>query len=157
MKVLMVCLGNICRSPIAEGVMRSKTTENLTDIVVDSAGTSSYHTGENPDPRAIDTAARNGVNISDQQARKISYNDFEEFDVILTMDQTVLDDVRSMTDDPAHLEKVHLFLEYSGTTSPKDVPDPYFGGEQGFRDVFTMIDDACERIMDRWQMMGITN
>jgi protein-tyrosine phosphatase len=137
--------------------MRSKTSNNELSVHVDSAGTSSYHTGENPDPRAIETARRNGVNISDQKARKVSIYDLDEFDVILTMDRTVFDDVRSMTDDPEQLDKIHLFLAYSGIHDPIEVPDPYFGGDQGFMSVYSMIDEACERIIDRWQMMGVTS
>ncbi len=153
----MVCLGNICRSPIAEGVMKAKVSGDQHDVGVDSAGTSSYHTGESPDPRAIQTARSNGVDIETQKARRIRHDDFEEFDVILAMDRSVFDDIRSMTDDPAHIDKIHLFLEYSGVHDPQEVPDPYFGGDQGFMHVYSMIDEACDRILDRWQMMGITN
>ena len=154
MKVLMVCLGNICRSPLAEGVLKSKLDKIDKDIEVDSAGVSDYHTGEAPDKRAIETAMEFGVDISGQHARRVRPEDFKTFDLILAMDNPVLEDLQEMADGPQELAKVSLFMSYSGLKDPSEVPDPYYGGAGGFDNVYKLIDDACERIMDRWHMMG---
>jgi low molecular weight protein-tyrosine phosphatase len=157
MKVLMVCLGNICRSPLAEGILKSKLHKLTEEVQVDSAGVIDYHQGEEPDHRAVNSANALGVDISDQRARKVQYEDFKTFDLILAMDKPVFEDLQSMAGSPEEKAKVHLFLKYSGLNNPLEVPDPYFQGPGGFDDVFKLIDDACERILDRWQMMGTNN
>ncbi len=155
MKVLMVCLGNICRSPLAEGILRSKLLKSGIAIDVDSAGVSDYHTGEQPDKRAIEVADEFGVDISSQRARKVQDQDFTEFDLILAMDKAVLEDLQFITQSIDVTSDIELFLNYSGLQDPVDVPDPYYGGHQGFVDVYKLIENACERIMDRWQMMDV--
>lgn len=146
-KILMVCLGNICRSPVAEGIMRSKLQEfNLEGVLVDSAGTSNYHTGEHPDKRSTANAKKHGVDISKLVARQFNENDFEEFDHIFVMDESNYTDVISMAKNSHHKKKVRMILEVLHPDTRMPVPDPYFGGEQGFEDVFILLDQACETI-----------
>ncbi|PWG06267.1 low molecular weight protein-tyrosine-phosphatase [Polaribacter aquimarinus] len=143
-KILMVCLGNICRSPLAEGILQSKV--NADTVFVDSAGTAAYHIGNKPDERSIDVAAKYGLNIRNQRARKFSVSDFDEFDMIYAMDesnyQNILDVARNKDDE----QKVQLILNESNPNSNLNVPDPYYGGNQGFENVYKMLDEACEII-----------
>lgn len=143
--MLMVCLGNICRSPIAEGVMKHKLKLYGIKAVVDSAGIVAFHAGEPPDSRAITVAGNHGIKIDDQIARKFELSDFEAFDLILTMDSEVHGDILRMASNKNHASKVSLFMRYAGM-EPSEVPDPYYGGRQGFESVFQMIDLACDRI-----------
>lgn len=143
-KVLMVCLGNICRSPLAEGILKSKV--NATSVFVDSAGTGGWHIGELPDPRSVDIARDNRIDITDQRCRKFSPKDFENFDWIYVMDRSNLSDVLSMATTEHHIKKVKMILDELGQESDLEVPDPYYGGEGGFERVFEMLDEACERI-----------
>ncbi len=140
----MVCLGNICRSPLAEGILQSKV--NADTVFVDSAGTAAYHIGNKPDERSIDVAAKYGLNIRNQRARKFSVSDFDEFDMIYAMDesnyQNILDVARNKDDE----QKVQLILNESNPNSNLNVPDPYYGGNQGFENVYKMLDEACEII-----------
>jgi protein-tyrosine phosphatase len=147
MRILMVCLGNICRSPMAEGILRNKAEECQLDIIIDSAGTGEWHIGENPDKRAVQTAKQYGVDISQSIARQFSTSDFHEFDRIYVMDKsnyyTVLDMARSEEDK----QKVFLLLNADQPDSNREVPDPYFGNGDGFTKVFIMMDKACEAII----------
>ena len=143
-KVLMVCLGNICRSPLAEGILKSKVDKTL--VFVDSAGTGGWHIGELPDPRSVDVARDNQIDITDQRCRKFSPEDFENFDWIYVMDRSNLSDVLSMASTEQHTKKVKMILDELGQESDLEVPDPYYGGEGGFDKVFKMLDEACERI-----------
>ncbi len=140
----MVCLGNICRSPLAEGILKEQLRNSGISIEVDSAGTSGWHAGEQPDKRSISIAREHHIDITDQKARKIDLSDFDRFDLIFAMDQSVYKDLRNIA--PAEtLNKVHLFLTYSGSEE-MDVPDPWYGGPEDFRHVFNMIREACRQI-----------
>lgn len=142
-RVLMVCLGNICRSPLAEGVLAGMT--DLSECEVDSAGTASYHLGKPPDQRSVRVAAAHGIDISRQRCRQFEAADFDRFDYIFAMDRENLDHIRRMARNPDDLKKARLLLE-AGGLGPKEVPDPYYGGPEGFEHVFGLIRDACQRI-----------
>lgn len=140
----MVCLGNICRSPLAEGIMQSKLPEGFT---VDSAGTISLHEGKHPDKRAIKIAANHGIDISKQKSRPIVPNDLEDFDRIFCMDMNNYEDVISMAKDEAQRAKITLVLEEAGFHGDEiEVPDPYWGDLQDFEEVYQMLDKATEKI-----------
>ena len=140
--VLFVCTGNICRSPTAEGILRHKTPE----LKVGSAGTHGYHIGSAPDSRSIETAASRGVDISGQQAQKFIAAHFDEYDLILAMDEGHYHHMKDMADqDNAH--KVHLFCDYVGIEKTRDVPDPYYGSNDGFDHVFDLIEDGIDRLL----------
>lgn len=143
----MVCLGNICRSPLAEGILRSKVDVNK--VFVDSAGTGSWHVGELPDPRSMDVAMKNGINISDQRGRQFSTRDFNEFDKIYVMDNSNKRDVIDLCSDPSMIPKVQLILDEIFPNENVDVPDPYYGGKSGFDDVFDLLDKACDEIVKK--------
>ncbi|AZA83006.1 protein-tyrosine-phosphatase [Chryseobacterium lactis] len=143
MKILMVCLGNICRSPLAEGIMKTKLPESFS---VDSAGTISLHEGEHPDKRAVRTAANHHIDISKQKSRPITRNDFKTFDKVYCMDIDVFEDVVSKTKNEEERQKVSLFLEVLGDQTNAEVPDPYWGDMKDFEDVFQLLDKGCDRI-----------
>lgn len=143
-KVLFVCMGNICRSPTAEGVFRHLVKqEQLEDFIeTDSAGTHAYHVGEPPDRRAQLTATNRGIDISDLKARRVHENDYEEYDYILAMDRDNLEILMSQT--PEHLaERISLFLDFAEDHPESEVPDPYYGGPMGFEQVFDMVNEAA--------------
>jgi len=147
-KVLFVCMGNICRSPSAEGVFR-KLVDNLelqADIEIDSAGTHSYHVGEPPDQRAQATALSRDIDLSDLRGRKFIPEDFKKFDYVLAMDQSNYQDMQAQNPGNGKAQ-LSLFLEFSRKHSEKEVPDPYYGGNQGFENVFNMIQDASEGLL----------
>lgn len=139
----MVCLGNICRSPLAEGIMKTKVPENF---LVDSAGTISMHEGKHPDKRAVKTAANHSVDISKQKSRPITKADFEMFDKIYCMDIDIYKDVISKSANEDQRRKVSLFLEALGDHKNTEVPDPYWGDMKDFEEVFQLIDRGCEAI-----------
>ena len=145
-KILMVCLGNICRSPLAEGIMLKLIRENNINMRVDSAGTSNYHIDEAPDKRTISNAAQHHVDLTSLRARQFKVSDFEKFDKIYVMDKSNLANVLALTSNDAHKIKVDLLLNTSHPNQDLEVPDPYFGGEQGFEDVFNLIYKACKHI-----------
>jgi len=149
MKILMVCLGNICRSPLAEGILRAKVNSRGLDIKVDSAGTGGWHIGQGPDPRAIDIANKYGIDISQQQARQFSSTDFEDFDIIYAMDDSNLSDIVSLANSNKDLEKVQLILNEINPEDNTPVPDPYYGGDDGFEKVYQLLDAACEIIIKK--------
>ena len=147
-KVLFVCMGNICRSPTAHGVFRELVRrEGLEDrIVIDSAGTHAYHVGNPPDRRAQATAVTRGIELSDLRARQVEERDFEHFDYILAMDEDNLAILRSQC-PPQHAHKVRLFLEFAPQRYEREVPDPYYGGVQGFEYVFDLVEEAAEGLL----------
>ncbi len=145
-KVLMVCLGNICRSPLAEGILKSKV--DPTSVKVDSAGTGGYHIGERPDPRSIAIARKHGLDISNQRCRKFTRGDFENFDIIYAMDQSNYENIVALADSDEAVNKVKLLLE-EAQIGIREVPDPYYGGESGFETIFRMIEKACNAIAGR--------
>ena len=139
----MVCLGNICRSPLAEGIMRSKLSDNF---IVDSAGTGGWHTGELPDKRSISTAKNRGIDITNQRARQFKKSDFNTFDYIFVMDNSNYKDVLALAPNEEAKSKVKLILNEIFPNENVDVPDPYYGGQDGFENVFDMLNQACEEI-----------
>lgn len=144
----MVCLGNICRSPVAEGVLRKLACDKYLQITIDSAGTSGYHIGETPDKRSIENAYKNGVDISKLKARKFDVSDFKKFDKIYVMDTSNLKDVVQLTTKQEEKIKVDLLLNVLHPSQNKPVPDPYYGSEQDFEDVFQLIYTACDKLTD---------
>ena len=149
-RVLFVCMGNICRSPTAEGVFRDLLTkQGLHDhIEVDSAGTHAYHIGEQPDRRSQQAALQRGINMSAQRARRAVPEDFEVFDLILAMDQSNYQDLQSICPDPELRYKLRLFMEYAPALGQRDVPDPYYGGPNGFERVLDLIEAAAQGLLD---------
>ena len=146
--ILFVCMGNICRSPTAEAVVRRAVKERgLADsITLDSAGTDAYHVGQTPDPRAQQAARGRGYDLSGIRARRISPQDFERFDLILAMDRAVLASLRRAC--PAeHSDRVALFMNYAEQYQEDDVPDPYYGGREGFEHVLDLIESACDGLI----------
>jgi len=146
-KILMVCLGNICRSPLAEGILQSKLTNDFVEI--DSAGTAGHHVGELPDRRSIEVAKKYGIDITNQRSRKFVKSDFKEFDLIFAMDESNYDHIVSMMDDNNDIQKVKLILNELYPTENRNVPDPYYGGDQGFENVYEMLDKACDNIASK--------
>lgn len=146
----MVCLGNICRSPLAEGVMRHKLQQaGLGHIRVDSAGTSGWHSGENPDARSVENARLHGVDISKLISRKFHRGDFDAFDMIYVMDASNYRDVTSLARNDAERAKVDFLLNASWPGKNMAVPDPYYGGSDGFEKVFQLVETACDAIVLR--------
>jgi protein-tyrosine phosphatase len=143
-KILMVCLGNICRSPLAQGILESKLQSD--DFTVDSAGTAAYHLGELPDPRSIAVARKYGIDITNQRARKFSKQDFDEFDYIYTMDSENYANIITQANSETEINKVKLILNELQPNANKSVPDPYYGGDDGFGNVYNMLDEACSVI-----------
>jgi protein-tyrosine phosphatase len=139
-KILMVCLGNICRSPLAEGILASKLPKEK--FIVDSAGTGSWHIGNTPDSRSVATAKKNRIDISRQKGRQISIHDFEQFDYIYVMDNSNYQDVIGLTNNPEHHQKVQLILNELYPDENVDVPDPYYGTPNGFDMVYNMLDEV---------------
>lgn len=146
-RVLMVCLGNICRSPLAEGILKHKSPKDR--VMVDSAGTSNYHIGEGPDPRSVAIALKYNIDIRSQRGRQFTREDFDRFDLIYAMDSSNYQHIISMAPDEDSKTKVRLILDELYPGQKKDVPDPYYGGDQGFENVFQMLDRACDRILEQ--------
>jgi protein-tyrosine phosphatase len=147
MRVLFVCLGNICRSPTAEGVLRALAAREAPDLAleVDSAGTAAYHVGQPPDPRTRAAAARRGYDLSTLRARSIESADFERFDLILAMDRENLAVLRQRAPAHAH-ERLRLLLEFA-PDAPEEVPDPYYGGPNGFEEVLDLVEAATRGLL----------
>lgn len=146
--ILFVCLGNICRSPMAEGAMRWVSEQRGTDIIADSAGTGSWHVGDPPDRRAQAAALANGVDISGQQARQISVRDFDRFDQIVAMDRSVLRDIDALRPEMAS-GALSLFLDHVAGREGQDVADPYYGEEDGFALAWADVMAGAEALLDR--------
>jgi len=145
MKVLMVCLGNICRSPLAHGILESKVKQSNLDWVVDSAGTSGWHNGEKPDKRSIEIAQQYGIDISNQSSRQFKKVDFNLFDLILAMDVSNYNDILSLAESNQDREKVKMILNFTYPKENRQVPDPYYEG--GFDGVYHMLEEACESLI----------
>ena len=143
----MVCLGNICRSPLAEGILQSKLSSG--NFAVDSAGTAGYHVGELPDGRSIEVARKYGIDITNQRSRKFVKADFDKFDMIFAMDQSNYGDIVAMSENEEQHEKVKMILNELYPNENRNVPDPYYGGDQGFENVYKMLDEACEIIASK--------
>jgi len=148
MKILTVCLGNICRSPMAEGILRHLAQERGIDIRTDSAGTGDYHVGEEPDHRAIAAMERYGINIRDLRARQFKELDFEDFDIILAMDASNLANMLKLAPNAELAKKAHLMMDHAPEHPEREVPDPYFGGDEGFDHVYRMLVEACNAVLD---------
>jgi protein-tyrosine phosphatase len=148
-KILFVCMGNICRSPMAEGVFRHHVKQAGLDgsIASDSAGTHDYHIGEPPDPRAQRAARRRGYDLSTLRGRQVSRGDFGEFDYLLAMDETNLRALERLCPSQ-HAHKLKLFMAFSTAPALREVPDPYYGGEQGFERVLDLVEQAAQGLLD---------
>ncbi len=148
MRILFVCLGNICRSPTAEAVVRSIAALEAPelDLELDSAGTSGYHIGNPPDPRMCAAAARRGYSLEALRARVVEPGDFDRFDLILAMDRENLAVLHRRAPEPAR-ERVRLFLEFAPQAEPQEVPDPYYGGPNGFEEVLDLIESAARGLL----------
>ncbi len=147
MKILLVCLGNICRSPMAEGILRNMISEHGLGWQTDSAGTGNYHVGEQPDKRAMKTMRERGIDISDLRARHLRASDFEEFDLLLAMDANNLQNMRQVAPSRELAKKARLMMDYAPDHALREVPDPYFGGEEGFVEVYEMLTEACTNLI----------
>lgn len=145
--ILMVCLGNICRSPMAEGIMRYELANSGIVAQVDSAGTSSWHSGEPPDTRAIQNMRSNGIDISMLRARQFHVGDFQHFDRIYVMDVHNYNDVLSLASSQDAAAKVQMIMNMVTPGVNQSVPDPYYGGDEGFQQVFEMLTLACRKII----------
>jgi protein-tyrosine phosphatase len=147
--VLMVCLGNICRSPMAEGILRDKLMDSNLTVVVDSAGTYALHKGEAPDKRAIKCLSSYGIDISGLRARPFTPKDFLDFDLIFAMDAENYKNILRQTDDELLKRKVTLFMESSMPGQSLSIPDPWYGDEKGFHEVYKMIESNCDSIIEK--------
>ena len=145
MKILMVCLGNICRSPLAEGILSLKGKR--LSLEVDSAGTAAYHIGKKPDIRSIEIANKYTVDLNQQRARQFSRADFDKFDIIYAMDTNNYAHLISLASSETERNKIRMILNEINPNAYQSVPDPYYGGENGFQDVYNMLDKACDKII----------
>jgi len=145
MKILMVCLGNICRSPLAEGILAHKTKH--LNLEVDSAGTAAYHVGKLPDSRSIEIAEKYDIDLTQQIARQFSRADFDAFDIIYAMDTNNYAHLISLASSEIERKKVRMILNEINPNACQSVPDPYYGGENGFQNIYDMLDKACDKII----------
>jgi len=150
MKVLMVCLGNICRSPIAEGVLQDKAQKAGLNWIVESAGTNGYHNGEAPHHLSQKVTASKGIDISHQRSRQFKKIDFSYYDLIYAMASDVISDMKLIGGNEYDNEKTFLFLEELFPVATKDVPDPWYGGEDGYIEVYDLIDRTCDEIIKKY-------
>lgn len=145
--ILFVCLGNICRSPLAEGILRHKANEKGIDLHIESAGTESLHVGESPDKRSVKIGKERGVDISRQVARQVRPTDFDKFDKILVADAQVYNELKHFARNAQDMKKVDFMMNMCDAGCNTGVPDPYYGGQDGFEKVFDMLDKACDAIL----------
>ena len=146
MNVLLVCLGNICRSPLAEGILNHKAKLMDLDLLVDSAGTSDWHIGEPPDARGINVALKNGIDISNLKARQFTLQDFDKFDLILAMDKDNYSHLLNLARNSSDIKKIKLFMNFAYPDINMDVPDPYY--DNRFEEVFELLDNASNKILE---------
>lgn len=151
--ILMVCLGNICRSPLAHGILESKLPSN--QFYVDSAGTANYHIGDAPDHRSIKVAKSHGIDISNQRGRQFKVSDFDTFDFIFTMDDSNYKNVLALARNTNDIAKVKCILDVDNSIENKQVPDPYYGDDLGFEHVFQLLDKACILLSKKLQNIDI--
>ncbi len=149
MKILMVCLGNICRSPLAQGIMEYNATLMGKQVVVDSAATSNFHVGDKPDPRSISTAFLHDIDITSQRGRQFKTTDFDDFDVIFVMDSSNYSDILILAKSTEHRNKVKMIMNEIEPGKNINVPDPYYGGDEGFENVFQMLDKATKAFLEK--------
>ena len=150
MEILMVCLGNICRSPLADGLLRHKVQRDGIKATVDSAGTANYHVGGPPDERMTETAMSNGIDLSSLRARQFEVSDYDHFDLIYVMDKSNYQNVTRLARDENDIQKVKLILDELGHSNTiQEVPDPYYGGQAGFNHVFDLLDRATDVIIEK--------
>ena len=150
MKILMVCLGNICRSPLAEGILKHKAAEAGLNWQIDSAGTNGYHVGEPPHRLSQKVARLNGIDICDQRARQFVKEDFDRYDKIYAMADDVVDDMRRIARDKYDPSKVDLFMNELHPGGNHSVPDPWYGPEPGYHEVYEIIDEVCKAIISKY-------
>ena len=155
MKILMVCLGNICRSPLAEGILLHKARQSGLNWIVESAGTNSYHTGEPPHPLSQKVARLNGIDISRQKASRFVAKDFDSYDKIFAMAEDVIDEMKKIAGQKFEASKVDLLLNELFPGKNIDVPDPWYGPEQGYHQVYKMIEEASEAIVRKYSILNI--
>lgn len=155
MRILMVCLGNICRSPLAEGILKEKVRQAGLSWTVESAGTNHYHTGEPPHPLSQKVALENGIDISDQRARRFIREDLQNYDRIYALANDVMEDIRSIAGTDFNRTKVDLLLNEQFPNEDRDVPDPYYGTEPGYHKVYAMINEVCDRILEKYSNPAI--
>ena len=148
-KILFVCLGNICRSPMAEGILKAKAAEKKLDWAIESAGTESYHVGEPADARGVRTSAKFNIDISLHVARQFNKKDFKKFDLIFAMATDVYEELRILAPDASSLEKLKLFMDIQYPGKNLSVPDPWYGSEEGYIPVFKMIDEVCDYFIEK--------
>ncbi|MBO9591688.1 MAG: low molecular weight phosphotyrosine protein phosphatase [Niabella sp.] len=150
----MVCLGNICRSPLAEGILQKKAAERGLDWLVDSAGTNGYHTGETPHRLSQKVATLHGIDISGQRARDFVPEDFDRFDKIYAMAGDVIDEIKYIARNRFDASKVALIMDELEPGKNRDVPDPWYGTEPGYHEVYDMLDKAAEAIIEKYQVIN---
>ena len=155
MKILMVCLGNICRSPLAEGILQHKAWETGLKWSVESAGTNSYHIGEPPHPLSQKVARLNGIDISQQRAKRFTAEDFDRFDKIYAMADDVIDEMKRIARNSFDRKKVDLLMNELFPGENVDVPDPWYGPEPGYHEVYKLINDACDAIVRKYSMVNM--
>ncbi|HSU28248.1 MAG TPA: low molecular weight protein-tyrosine-phosphatase [Chitinophagaceae bacterium] len=150
MKILMVCLGNICRSPLAEGILQDKVKKRGLQWIVDSAGTERYHIGEPPHPLSQKVASQHGIDISHQRARRFKAADIDQFDIVFALAKDVLEEIKHLSASRFNAHKVKLLMEELYPGEERDVPDPWYGPEPGYQDAYEIIERACEAVIQNY-------
>jgi protein-tyrosine phosphatase len=151
MKILMVCLGNICRSPLAEGILAHKATQKGLNWSVDSAGTGDWHVGELPNIRSIQVAKEHGIDLTNQRARQFKVSDFEDFDLIFAMDSSNFSNIVKIAKNDAQKEKVILIRNLVEPNMNQAVPDPYYSDLSAYHGVYQILDEACDKIIEKYR------
>ena len=154
MKILMVCLGNICRSPLAEGILQDKAFTAGLKWSVESAGTNSYHTGEKPHPLSQKVAKLNGIDISQQRARRFTAEDFEVYDKVYALAADVMDEMHRIAKNKFDASKANLLMNELWPGENVDVPDPWYGPEPGYHQVYKMLNEVCDRIIEKYSIIN---